>query len=442
MIKESSITIRSRISKKLVIKKYPAPGQSFEIKVHGSKNCVLPIIMYTFLLGQNNEIKIKNIPPITDVRNTLKLFATMGGVFEYNEEKNELIVKGGIKSSQIPIRYLKKNRIVILLMSILLVKFGKVEFPEETGGCNLGGRPYDYHLKAFEQLGCSVIRNRKGYLIKKDYFPQKAIVNFIKETTTGTENALFLANFNCGKTIIKKAHLRPEIMELIKFMNKLGSDIEIKDDNILINNNQTAINNKEVTFTIIDDMEEALSYVALGFATDSFFKIYFNNPYRYKELEIITELSQGSLILKENLIIQKPYIAKKHRFVEITTGPYPGLSSDAQPIMAALLLVMSESFQINEKRFKGRFKYFEYFESFKIDCEHNEDFIKVNSTAIEPSDQNHDLIAYDLRTAMNSILIASLTRRKITLIGSEIILRGYTNFFDTLKDLGFELDEQ
>lgn len=429
----------------ITIKKHPVAGTKLDVKIHGSKNCALALVMYTFLVGKGNNIKIKNIPPLTDIINTLEMFKLMGGVFEYTEDKNELIVFEGIKTNKIPNHLLCRTRISVLLMSIMLVKYGKVSFPKKVGGCDLGHRPYDYHLDAFKKLGCVIKEDVNTYAIKKNNPVKNKILRFKNETTTGTENALFLANFNSKNIIIKKAHQRPEILELIKFMNKLGGRIEIKTSGILIKGTQKIIENKKATFTIIDDMEEALSYIALGLATDSYFKLQFNNPYKYKEIETLVDLCRGSLKKEGHFLTQTPYTFPKHEFIKITTGAYPAFSSDAQPIMAAILLKISESFKIIETRFEERFKYSEYFDKFGIKNEKDHKFITVSSTQ---QDDNYfeikdipTITAYDLRAAMNAILTVSVIKKKVTILNASLILRGYANFFDIMEALKFKITQ-
>ncbi len=432
--------------KGITIREYPVTGSKLKIKLHGSKNCALAVVMYTFLVGKGNHIIIRNVPPITDVINTLEIFEEMGGTFRYEKDKNRLVVFEGIKTYKIPRHLLGKTRISLLLMSIILVRYGKVIFPKKVGGCNLGHRPYDYHLEAFKKLGCIVEENSKNYIIVKSKFVKNKIISFKQETTTGTENAIFLANFNSENILIKKAHQRPEILELVKFMNRLGGDIHIEKDVILLKKAQKVIENKKITFTIIDDLEEALSYVALGFITDSSLNLQFKNPYDYNEIKTLINLSKGSLKRKGNLLIQTPYSLPKHKFVEIITGAYPGFSSDAQPIMAAILLKVSESFKITETRFIERFKYSEYFDEFGIKNRKTATSISVISDMqiLDSFNKNmsyHKLVSYDLRSAMSAFLIASIVRRKVIILNTDLILRGYVDFFKVLEKLKFKISQ-
>lgn len=429
--------------KNIVIEKYPATGNQLNVKVHGSKNGALAVVMYTFLLGKGNVIRITNVPYITDIVHTLEMFKEMGGKFRYSKNKNELTVFEGIKNCKISSRLLNKTRASVLLMSIVLVKYGSVSFPKKVGGCNLGHRPYDYHLDAFKKLGCVIDENNDNYTIKKNKIVKNVTVNFKNKTTTGTENALFLANFNSKNIIINKAHLRPEVLELIKFINALGGSIGIRKKSIFINETQGRIENKRVTFRIIDDLEEALSYIAIGFITDSTLKIQFNNSYKYKEIQTLINLSHGSLKKKGCYLIQTPYVACKHKFVKIITAAYPGFGSDAQPIMASILLKISESFKIIDTRFKNRFKYSAYFEEFGIKSKKTSKYLYVPSTQqrgrVFEQKNYHVLTAYDLRSGMNAILTASISRRKAIILNADLVFRGHDNFFEFLRKLKFKI---
>jgi|GEM_PF-2569748 len=426
-----------RSTKNITIKRFPNSVNHINLSVNGSKNCALPILMYTFLLGEGNNIKIKNIPPITDIFYTLKMFKIMGGVFKYDRKNNELIVYRGIQKNTIPLDMLGKTRISVLLMSVMLVKFGNVFFPKKVGGCDLGLRPYDYHLAAFKKLGCSVKENSDGYLIVKNKAIRNIILKFKKETTTGTENALFLANFNCSNTVIKNTHNRPEILELVKFINKLGGNIKVTKNAIWVTKAQNKIENKNIQFRIIDDMEEALSYIALGIVTDSAVKLRFNNPYKYKEIEMLINISRGSLKKEGNFLIQAPYLFSKHDFVKIVIGPYPGFGSDAQPIMASIFLKISRSFKIIDTRFLNRFQYSKYYDSFNIKYKKSDSFIKVLSTepkkVIRGSGDPKVLVGYDLRSTMSAVLTSLLLKEKVHILNADLVHRGYANFFRNLK---------
>lgn len=426
----------------LSIHQYPRNDKVQTVDVKGSKNCALPIIMYCYLYYGDNPIVINNIPNTADVRHVLKMLSQMGGIYEYDKTTHVLAIKNGITTKNIPKEMLGKTRISVLMMSIMLIIYGEVFFPKKVGGCNLGNRNYDYHLQAFESMGCVVDEQVDAYHIVHKNYTHNTLVSFPKETTTGTENALFFAAHATKHTRIQKCHLRPEIRELILFMNQLGANIVIEGEEVVVHGATKPEAYDGFSFTIIDDMEEALSYITLGYATDSSYDIIFNNPYYYRELELLTMLGRGNFIRDYQVLHQRPFSTQyQQKHISITTHPYPFIGSDSQPILAVLLLLFANSFSITETRFNERFAYTQYFDIFGIDYELKNNILTVNSkTYTEITDDTlYEIKAHDLRAGMHAVLLAAMLKKKIQLKNAHYLLRGYTDLYTSLKKLGFNI---
>lgn len=442
MISKDSLSLKPQRDWSMTIDEYPDPKKDLSFETHGSKNCALPVMMYCFLMEGNREISVDNIPNISDVHDVLEAFRIMGGVAEYSPEKQQLHVSSGITSDQIPTEFIQKTRISVLLMSIILVRFGKVEFPKEVGGCKLGDRNYDYHLNAFKALGCTVTETDESYvIIRSNTNVRNPVVTFPQASTTGTENALFLANFANQDVLIKDAHLRPEITELIRFMNMLGSNIEFGNDSILVHPAGPSWQQQE-DFHIIDDLEEALSKLALACITGSSATVQFNNNYQYQEIDTMVHLSLGEVTRNGSVLQQRPSSdRKKHSHVSIETAPYPGIGSDSQPIIAGYLLDRADSFSIKDTRFASRFAYAKYLEAFEAKVAVNSNTLNVSSIPHpETGADNGDhvnLVSYDLRSAMNAILSSAFFRRRVKIDKAGLLQRGYADILQTLDQLGF-----
>jgi len=443
MTNEDELSSRSRQDWALSIDGYPDPKEDLYLDTHGSKNCALPVMMYCFLMEGNRDLLLDNIPDISDVNEVLEAFKEMGGIAEYFPDKQQLHVTSGITSNYLPLEFIKKTRISVLLMSVVLVKFGKVEFPKAVGGCSLGNRSYDYHLNAFKALGCTVTENEDSHVIVwSDPNVKNPVVTFPQASTTGTENALFLANFVHSDVMIEGAHLRPEITELIRFMNMLGANIEFKDGRIFVHPSTSSWQQQE-SFRIIDDMEEALSKLVLACVTGSSGIVKFDNPYPYQEIDILIRLSHGVIERAGSVLKQKPSSGhKKHSHVDIKTAPYPGVGSDSQPIIAGYLLGAADSFTINETRFSSRFAYAQYLRDFGARADVDGNTLNVSSipqpeTGTDRGDRVK-LISYDLRSAMNAVLSSAFFRRKVKIERAGLLQRGYADILETLDQFGVD----
>lgn len=443
MINEDELSSRSRQDWALSIDGYPDPKEDLYLDTHGSKNCALPVMMYCFLKEGNSDLVLDNIPNIADVYQVLEAFKAMGGVAEYFSDKQELHVISGITSNYLPPEFIKETRISVLLMSVVLVKFGRVEFPKVVGGCSLGDRSYDYHLNAFKSLGCTVTETENSHVIVwSNPNVKNPVVTFQQASTTGTENALLLANFAHSDVLIENAHLRPEITELIRFMNMLGANIEFKNGRIFVHPS-TPLWQQQEDFRIIDDLEEALSKLVLACITGSSGTVRFDNPYPYQEIDTLVRLSRGAITRAGTVLQQKASSdRKKHYHVSIETAPYPGIGSDSQPIMAGYLLGEADLFTINETRFSSRFAYAEYLQAFGAKADINGNMLNVSSiprpeTGVDRGDRVQ-LVSYDLRSAINAVLSSTFFRRRVEIEKAGLLQRGYADILKILDQFGFD----
>lgn len=414
-------------------------GMEADIETRGAKNAALPMIMYSFILDEC-DVTIENVPNIADVQSTLDLLEAMGGQFTFNREKGDLHITHGITCNRIPDDLVHKTRISVLLMSVLLAKYGTVLFPTEVGGCNFGARKFDYHLEAFRSLGCSVSETgRHISIVRKDENPIQPLVTFPQPTTTGTANAMFLAA-HCGSTTkIENAHLRTEILELISFLNQCGNNIAIEGDTIVIHGAE-ARRTKNIIKTVRDDVEEALTYIALGYLTDSKLKVKFSNPYNFGEVNFLKEIAADTFHRENYHLTQSPISEEqRHDMVSMETGPYPKIGSDSQPILSALLLQMARKFRVIDNRFTDRFSYLDHFRAYNISVTkvgNRIDVVSPEGRII--GSEVHELEAQNLRCAINALLTASYFQQPIVIRNAHFMQRGYTDIFERMNTLGFK----
>ncbi|MBT3292844.1 hypothetical protein HN512_04785 [Candidatus Peregrinibacteria bacterium] len=410
------------------------------IETRGAKNAALPMIMYSFI-HDKCDITLENIPNIADVQSTLDLLEAMGGEYSFDREVGKLSITRGITCNQIPDDLIHKTRISVLLMSVLLAKFGSVLFPTEVGGCKIGTRKFDYHLDAFRSLGCDVNETQRHIsIVKSENIQSKSIVAFPCQTTTGTENAMILAS-NCkSETIIENAHLRTEVLELISFMNQCGCNIAVENEKIIVNNVESQDVGRVIRI-VRSDIEEALTYISLGYLTDSNLKVRFSSPYSFEEIDFIKEIAGDSFNHKGQWLEQNPFPQnERHDMVTLETGPYPKIGSDSQPILSALLLHMADRFRIIDHRFSDRFSHLEHFKAYNVSVKRVGDRADVQSPISRKNGNSvYELEAQNLRCAISALLTASYFQQPVIIRNAHYMQRGYSDIFEKMRSLGFKI---
>ena len=194
------------------------------IEISGAKNSALPILTATLL--SKNSLHIRNLPNVADVNTLLKLLEILGASFERVGENHILIETLGVRETKATYDIVRKMRASILVLGPLLARFGYCEV-SLPGGCAIGARPVDLHIKAMEKMGAEV-RIENGYIVAKaPKGLQGAKIIFDKITVTGTENVLMAAALAKGKTTIINAAKEPEVVQLCEILQSAGVEIEI-----------------------------------------------------------------------------------------------------------------------------------------------------------------------------------------------------------------------
>jgi len=306
---------------------YESPKLSGSVKISGAKNAALPIIASSILA--KNDFIIENVPKVTDVHTLLKLLKNLGSEFEF---KNTLKINtNSINNTTAIYEIVKTMRASILVLGPLLARFHhcKVSLP---GGCAIGARPVDLHLKALTQMGAEI--NIEGGYINAKGKLKGANIYFDKVTVTGTENIIMAATLARGKTKIINAAKEPEVVNLCKVLKNAGVDIKgIGTEEIeIIGTDGELLNFK--TAQIIPDRIEAGTYLAAGAITNS--KITLKNV-DASHLEIILiKLSEMGFCIETDKITITLLPAKEIKPVNISTTEYPGFPTDMQAQFMAI----------------------------------------------------------------------------------------------------------
>ena len=406
------------------------PELNGEVKISGSKNSSLPILFASILAS--GEVHINNTPHLSDVSTTLRLLMEMGSEFMLESDNSIVINSSSLKSLEAKYDLVKTMRASILALGPTLAKYGKAKV-SLPGGCAIGSRPVNLHLKALEELGAK-IEVKEGYI----YAEAKELIGtkiyFDQRSVTATENILMAATLAKGKTTIYNAAQEPEISDLINCLNAMGakitgfgtSTLEIEGvDNLL-----------GVTYSICPDRIEAGTYLLAGAITRG--KVTVKNVKPESMRSTIGKLIEtGAHISSTSDSITLDMKGERPKAVDIKTGAYPNFPTDMQAQFTALNAVASGSSIITETIFENRFMHIP--ELIRMGADLNLDGHTVYCKGVKYLN-GANLMATDLR-ASASLVLAGLVAEGKTVIDRVYHLdRGYETIEEKLKILGANIE--
>lgn len=398
------------------------------IKIQGAKNAVLPILSASILA--NGDCTIKNCPKLSDVFNTITILKYIGHDVDFTD--NILTVcKSNDFNSVIPDSYIRKMRSSVLFMGALLNKYGyvKITLP---GGCELGARPIDLHLKAFEQLGVK-IKEHYGYY---ECYCDSIVGNdvYLDFPSVGaTENIMILACRCKGKTVIHNAAKEPEIIDLQNFLNSMGANICGCGTDTVIIDGVKELHGTE--YTIMPDRIVTATYLIASAITNS--EIFITDTCTEDLIAVISVLNRCGFDIVHDDNNIKIFENDKINSVDlIRTMPYPGFPTDVQSIITPLLCLADGTSIITENLFENRFKH---------TCELNrmgaDICVMERNAVIRGVDKLYgaNVTATDLRGAAGLIIAGLVADGDTVVDGIEYLERGYENFVENLNELGAEI---
>ena len=399
-----------------------------QIKISGSKNASLPILAATLL--SNKKVFLRNLPQVRDIETMKNLLESLGSRINYKNK--ELIIDNSKQTKKFASYSLVKTmRAGILVLGPLLAKFGsaKVSLP---GGCAIGTRPVDIHLKALAKLGVKY-KILEGYVhATASKGLQGAKIEFPKISVGATENLIIAASFARGTTILSNCAIEPEIKDLINFLNAMGCNIKFVAKRTI-----KIIGIKEVQETnygIMFDRIEAGTYLIAGALTAGNLKIQNIIP-SIIQTEIDTLRKIGAkIIIKKNEV--QIIGNKKIKNLNIKTAPYPGFPTDLQAQIMVLLCKANKKSLIKEDIFENRFMHVAELNRMGAKIS-----IKGNLATVEGSTNfaSAELMATDLRASV-SLILAALTAKGKSVINRIYHLdRGYENIEKKLKKVGAKI---
>ena len=394
------------------------------VKISGSKNSSLPIIAATILNA--GKTTLYNVPNIQDTQMMFKILEMLGAKIEKKNEKIK-IDTSKIKKFEIPPELMHKMRSSVILAGALLGRYHKAIF-SYPGGCDIGSRPIDLHLKSFEKLGITVNQNH-GIIecLTEKIKGEKIDLDF--PSVGATENAILASVLVDGTTIITNAAREPEIIDLQNFLNKMGAKVTgAGTDEIQIKGVQQL---KDVSYNIMPDRIEAGSFLCFAAATKG--NVILEDVNSTHITPIINKLEEAGCkidIGKSKIKILAP---KKLKAIDIKTMPYPGFPTDMQSVFSAMLTTAKGTSIIVENIFENRYKYTQ--ELNKMGARIT---VEGKSAVIRGVKRIYgaDVKATDLRGGAALVLAGLVAKGTTKIENIEYILRGYENLEKKLSKLG------
>ncbi|WP_256003245.1 UDP-N-acetylglucosamine 1-carboxyvinyltransferase [Pedobacter deserti] len=398
------------------------------VRVSGAKNSSLRLLAASLLTA--DPIELFNFPNgLLDVKIHLDMLKVLGKDFSTLADTVK-IVETNNELSNILVWEERSIRNTLLILGALTARFGEGRVPL-PGGCKLGERKYDLHVMLLERLGAKVWEE-EGYLCAKSAGRLKGTEIVLPIRSTGaTENAIICASLATGITTVWNPHVRPEILDLIAMLNAMGAKIKVFGQKCI---EITGVERLSGTkHHVIPDNMEALTWAIGSVITGGDVEI-LNFPYEHLEVPLVFLRESGMKYFKgkNSMIVRggKPYP------VEISTGPYPGINSDMQPLFAVYGAMSKGESKIIDLRFPGRYGYAEELMKMGMKCRVEGDLLVIDGGS---PFQGAEVTALDLRAGI-ALLLAGLASEGQTIIDNAWqIERGYENLHAKLLALSAKL---
>ena len=401
-----------------------------EVEIGGAKNAALAILAAAVMTDET--VYIENMPDVRDTNVLIQAMESIGVVVNRVDRHSVKINASQIHSLTIEDDFIKKIRASYYLLGALLGKYKKAEVTL-PGGCNIGSRPIDQHIKGFEALGAKVTIDH-GMIIAEAEELRGSHIYLDVVSVGATINIMMAAALAEGKTIIENAAKEPHIVDVANFLNSMGANIKGAGTDVIRIRGVKELHGTD--YSIIPDQIEAGTFMMAAAATKGDVLIKNVIP---KHLDSISaKLVEIGAYVEEFDDAVRVVSKERMKSTQIKTLPYPGFPTDMQPQMAVTLALSEGTSIISESIFENRFKYVDELSRMgaKIKVEGNTAIIDgVKSFA------GANVVAPDLRAGA-ALVIAGLCANGVTLIDKiEYIQRGYEDFEGKLRSLGAEIEK-
>ena len=396
-----------------------------EVEIGGAKNAALGILAAAIMTDET--VKIENLPDVQDINVLLEAIMEIGARVERVNRSTVLINGSQIGSISVDYEYIKKIRASYYLLGALLGKYKRAEVPL-PGGCNIGSRPIDLHLKGFKALGAKVKISHGSIIAQADHLIGKHI--FLDTVSVGaTINIMMAASMAEGYTIIENAAREPHVVDVASFLNSMGANIKGAGTDVIRIRGVEKLHKTE--YSIIPDQIEAGTFMFAAAATKGDVMVKNVIP---KHLEATTaKLEEIGCEVEEFDDAVRVVASKRLGCTNVKTLPYPGYPTDMQPQIGVTLALASGTSIVTESIFENRFKYMD--ELARMGA-----IVKVegNSAIITGVEKftGARVSAPDLRAGA-ALVIAGLAAEGYTIVDDIVyIQRGYERFEEKLRNLG------
>src|SRR3954471_8369749 len=400
------------------------------VRVEGAKNAVLPVLAATLLASDGKSV-IRDVPTLSDVYTINEVIRNLNAEVVF--ENNTVVVNASRElKEEAPFEYVRKMRASVLVMGSLLARNGKarVALP---GGCAIGSRPIDQHLKGFEAMGAKV-RVGNGFIEAEVDGRLKGAKIYLDFPSVGaTENIMMAAVLADGVTVIENVAKEPEIVDLANFLNKMGAKVKGAGTGTI------RIEGVDILFgadhTIIPDRIEAGTFMVAAAITDGNVLVQGAIPEHLTSL--IAKMEEMGITILEEGDGVRVIGTDRLKAVDIKTMPHPGFPTDMQSQMMALLLRAKGTSMITETVFENRFMHVEEFRRMNADIKIEGRSVVING----PSDiQGAEVAATDLRAGAALVLSGLVADGRTRITELKHLDRGYVNFHGKLASLGADIE--
>ena len=398
-----------------------------KVKISGSKNAALPIIAASILNA--GKTTLYNVPNIHDTQMMFEILKNLGGKVE--KKNNKIIIDTSkIKKYEISEDLMRQMRSSVILAGSLIGKYQKAIF-SYPGGCDIGTRPIDLHLKGFEKLGINITKNYGNIsCICDKIVGEKIDLDF--PSVGATENIMLASCLGEGTTQINNSAREPEIIDLQNFLNKMGAKIQGAGSNKIQIEGVKKLN--DVSYNIMPDRIETGTFLCAAAMSQG--NIIIENTNINHITPIISKLEEANCKLeleKDKIELKAP---KKLKALEIRTMPYPGFPTDMQSIFVSMLTIAKGTSIIVENIFESRYKFTQELIRMgaKITIEGKSAIVK-GTRKLYGANVN----ATDLRGGAALVLAGIVAKGETTIENIEYILRGYENLNKKLENLGVNI---
>lgn len=401
----------------------PVAGIDGQLEVSGAKNSVLLLLASTVLA--EGVVVLNRVPRIADVDKMCELLNVLNIKTSFTSSDSLLVDPTNIQYADLTGYQCGDIRTSVLFLGAMLGRFGRVKL-RMPGGCNLGKRPIDLHIRAMEMMGATV-RVNDGILEAKTFMRGDSVVEFTKPTVTGTANAILAAARRQGETHIESAVLEPEIDDLLALLKRMGVEARRMGTQIVV---EGGVQPGEAAHTVMPDRIEAGTFLIATAIMGGELTLQQIDPNLLTEpLRCLRKVGAEIIETADTITIK---MHQRPKAMDVMTGPYPAFPTDLQQQWSVLAAISEGSSCIHDPIFPERTDHFEELNKMGAKCRLIPGGSIVNGV---PFLTGATITARSLRSAAAMALAALSARGKSRILQINYLNRGYVKFFDKIKNI-------